>query len=127
MKKVDLLEEIKQTLGIVSGFFEMMPEDSLEFEWGLFKRYTLQEKSEIPPKYRELIGLGAAAARQCWYCENFHTAVAKHIHGATDAEVEEAVHLARFGASWSAYLNGVLYDKEKFMQELHAVGAHLTK
>jgi AhpD family alkylhydroperoxidase len=126
MSKKELLADIKTTLGIVPGFFEMMPEDSLPMEWGLFKRYVLQPKSEIPPKYRELIGLGAAAAKQCWYCANFHTGVAR-LHGATDAEIEETIHLARFGASWSAYLNGSVYGHDKFMKEIQAVGKHLSK
>ena len=117
--------EMKKELGLVPGFFETMPEDSLEKEWDLFKRYVLLEKSEIPPKYRELIGLGAASAKQCWYCANFHTGVAK-LHGATDAEIQEAVHLAKFGGGWSTYLNGIVYDQSRFMEELGAIGEYLS-
>lgn len=126
MSREEIFAEMKEALGLVPGFFEAMPEDSLAREWDLFKRYVLQPEGEIPPKYRELIGVAAAAAKGCWYCSNFHTGVAK-MHGATDAEIEEAVHLAKFGAGWSAYLNGTLYDQEKFLKELGEVGAYLTQ
>ena len=120
----DLFAEMKKDIGVVPGFFETMPEASMEKEWDLFKLYVLSEKSEIPPKYRELIGLATAATKSCWYCANFHTGVAK-MHGATDAELEEAVHLAKFGSSWSTYLNGIIYDKDQFKGELENVGAYL--
>jgi AhpD family alkylhydroperoxidase len=125
MNRQEIHTEIQTALGLVPGFFKGMPDDSLEMEWGLFKRYVLQEESQIPPKYRELIGVAAAAARQCWYCSNFHTGGAKH-HGAPDEEIQEAVHLARFGAGWSAYLNGTVYDRDLFMRELQEVGGYLS-
>ena len=125
MNREDIYTEIKEAIGLVPGFFESMPDDSLEMEWDLFKRYELQEESKIPPKYRELIGIAAAAATGCWYCSNFHTGVAK-LHGATDEEIQEAVHLAKFIAGWSAYLNGTIYDRDQFMKELQQIGSHLS-
>ena len=38
-----------------------------------------------------------------------------------------ATMLAKFGANWSTYLNGTLYDKEKFTKELNEVGAYLSE
>ena len=125
MSREDVYAEMKETIGRVPGFFENMPDDSIVMEWDLFKRYVLKEDSEIPPKYRELIGIAVAAATHCWYCSNFHTGTAK-LHGATDEEIQEAVHLAKFGTSWSTYLNGSLYDKERFLKELHEVGEYLS-
>ena len=125
MNREKVYSEIKEALGLVPGFFESMPSDSLELEWGCFKRYVLQEKSEIPPKYRELIGIAAAAANHCWYCANFHTGVAK-LHGATDEEVQEAVHLAKFGTGWSTYFSGMIYDHDKFLSELQSVGEYIS-
>ena len=126
MTRDELYAEIEETLGQVPGFFKGIPDNSLELEWNLFKRYVLQEESEIPPKYRELIGIAAAAATHCWYCSNFHTGLAK-LHGATDEEIQEAVHLAKFGAGWSIYLNGIVYDKEQFLKELTEVGEYVSK
>jgi AhpD family alkylhydroperoxidase len=125
MSREEVYTEMKETLGKVPGFFESMPDDSLKMEWDLFKKYSLSDDGEIPPKYRELMGLSAAAATHCWYCANFHSATAK-MHGATDAEIQEAIHLAKFGAGWSAYLNGSLYDHEKFMKELQEIGEYIS-
>jgi AhpD family alkylhydroperoxidase len=123
MSKEEAFNEMREILGKVPGFFEDMPADCVEGEWKLFKRFELEETS-IPPKYRELIGVGVAASQHCWYCTNFHTALAK-FHGATDAEVQEASLLAKFGTGWSTYLNGTLYDRDRFLRDLEEIGAYL--
>lgn len=125
MSKEEIYAEIKQALGQVPGFFETIPEESLEAEWKMFKRFELQP-SNLEPKVRELIGAAVAAAEHCWYCANFHGGLAR-FHGATEEEVQEAVHFAKFSTGWSAYLNGILYDKERFLTELHAVGDYLKR
>jgi AhpD family alkylhydroperoxidase len=117
--------EIKQSFGQVPGFFKSIPDESLEAEWALFKRFELQPSS-IEPKARELIGAAVAAAQHCWYCTNFHSAMAR-FHGATDAEVQEAVHFAKFSTGWSTYLNGLNYDRERFQRELEEVGGYLNR
>jgi AhpD family alkylhydroperoxidase len=123
MSKEEIFAEITQALGKVPGFFESIPEESLEAEWALFKRFELSPSS-LEPKVRELIGIAVAASEHCWYCANFHTGLAR-FHGATDDEVQEAVHFAKFSTGWSTYLNGLVYDQEKFLSELHEVGAYL--
>ncbi len=123
MNRQQVLDDIQQTLGKVPGFIQEMPDDTLEQEWGLFKRFEVQETS-IPPKYRELMGLAAAATLHCWYCVNFHKAMAK-MHGATDEEIQEAAHRAKFASGWSTYLNGRLYDKDKFIKELQDIGEYV--
>ena len=125
MSKEEIYAEIKQALGQVPGFFESIPEESLEAEWALFKRFELLPSS-LEPKVRELIGTAVAAAEHCWYCSNFHGGLAR-FHGATEAEVQEAVHLAKFSTSWSTYLNGTLYDRDRFLSELHEVAGYLKQ
>jgi AhpD family alkylhydroperoxidase len=124
MKRQQVIDDIKETLGKVPGFFQSIPDGALEQEWELFKRFELQETS-IPPKYRELMGVATASVLHCWYCANFHRAMAK-LHGATDEEIQEAAHYAKFSSGWSTYLNGMLYDKDKFMKELHDIGEYVT-
>ena len=121
----NVYKEIEQTLGIIPGFFKAMPVETLEHEWELFKIDVLQPESAIEPKFRELIGVSAAAARQCWYCATFHSALAR-FHGATEAEIEEALHLSKFGGGWSTFLNGLLYDHTQFNRELDQIITHLT-
>ena len=125
MSREDVYAEMERTLGRVPGFFKGLPDDTIDAEWELFKRFELGETS-IPPKYRELIGTAVAAALSCWYCSNFHSALAK-FHGASDAEVQEAAHLAKFTVGWSTYLNGTLFDREQFLKELKEIGRHLQK
>ena len=125
MSREEVYAEMKEALGQVPGFFEDMPDDSLRMEWDLFKKYSLSEDGEIPPKYRELMSLSAAAVMHCWYCANFHSATAK-MHGATDAEIQEAIHLAKVAAGWSTYLNGSVYDRERFMKELQEIGEYIS-
>lgn len=116
MTKKEVYQEIEQTFGKVPEFFKAIPERSLAAEWELFKVLQLNE-SPIPNKYRELIGIGIAAVSKCKYCAFYHTEVAK-MFGATDEEIEDAVHFAKSSAGWSAYLNGLQFDYEEFKKEL---------
>ena len=116
MTRKEVFKEIEQTLGKVPSFFKLVPDRSLETEWKLFKTLQLEE-SPIPNKYRELIGVAISAVTKCRYCSFFHTEVAK-LFGASDAEIEDAVHYAKSSAGWSAYLNGMQVDYDSFKEEL---------
>jgi AhpD family alkylhydroperoxidase len=70
-----------------------------------------------------MIGLAIAANTRCPYCTLFHTGVAK-LHGASD---EEIYFLASFTGRWSTMLFAQQYDMEKFTEEAHKIGAHLSK
>jgi AhpD family alkylhydroperoxidase len=108
--------EIEEMFGLVPSMFKAIPDSSLDLEWELFKRVQFEE-GPIPNKYRELIGLGIAATSKCRYCVLFHTEVAK-LNGATDAEIEDAVHFAKSSAGWSAYINGLAIDYDQFKKEI---------
>ena len=125
MTKEEVYMEIEQTFGKVPRFFRAIPERSLEMEWSLFKTIQLAE-SPIPNKYRELIGVGIAAVSKCRYCALFHTETAK-LFGATNEEIEDAVHYAKSSAGWSAYLNGLQFDFDEFKDELLESLAYVRK
>ena len=125
MEREQIYQDIKETFGLVPKFFQAIPDSSLELEWQLFKRLQLEE-SPIPAKYRELIGIGIAASTKCQYCVFFHTEVAK-LHGATDAEIEDAVHFAKASAGWSAYLNGLQFDFSEFKDEVRQIGKYIQE
>jgi AhpD family alkylhydroperoxidase len=116
MDRKQTYKEIEKTLGLVPSFFKVIPDSTLELEWQLMKRVQM-EPGPIPNKYRELIGLAMAAATRCRYCTFFHTEMAK-LNGATDAEIEDAVHFAKSSAGWSTYLNGLQLDYEQFKTEI---------
>ncbi len=92
-------------------------------EWKLFKTVQFDEGA-VPNKYRELIGVGIAAITKCEYCIQYHTEVAK-LNGATEAELEDAVHFAKSSAGWSAYLNGMQVDEAEFADELAQVATYV--
>jgi AhpD family alkylhydroperoxidase len=117
-----IFDEIKALFGLVPSFMKTIPDTTLENEWELFKKIQV-EPGAIPNKYRELIGLGLSAVSKCRYCTLFHTEMAK-LFGATDKEIEEAVHYAKSSAGWSAYLNGMQVDYEQFKDELRRSGEY---
>jgi AhpD family alkylhydroperoxidase len=123
MDRTQVYKDIEQTFGLVPSFFQALPDSTLELEWELFKRIQLEE-SPIPNKYRELIGLGIAAVTRCRYCAFYHTEIAK-LFGATDEEIEDAVHFAKATAGWSTYVNGLQIDYEQFKNEVMQACEHV--
>jgi len=121
----DTLKDIKETLGIIPGFMKALSGDVLVKDWGLWKKYSFTE-TEIPCKYREMIGLSAAANIKCPYYQAMHTAMAK-FHGATDRELSEVYYLASLTARWSAMTHAQNYPYEKFKQELRQIGQYLVR
>ncbi|MCO6511403.1 MAG: carboxymuconolactone decarboxylase family protein [Aridibacter famidurans] len=119
----EIEKDIKQEIGIVPSFFERIPDEALDEEWKLFKRWELEE-TLIPNKYKELMMLAVHSETKCRYCTLFHTEVAK-LYGATDDEIAEAVHLAKHTIGWSAYLNGIREDYDTFEKELDQVATYL--
>jgi AhpD family alkylhydroperoxidase len=116
MSRKEVYKEMEQTLGLVPGFYKVIPDSTLELEWNLMKRVEM-EPGPIPNKYRELIGAAVAAATHCRYCSFFHTEMAK-LNGATEAEIEDAIHFAKSVMGWSTYVNGMQIDFEQFKTEV---------
>ena len=119
MTRDEVYAEIEGMFGLVPSFFKLVPDSSLELEWKLFRTVQV-DPGPIPNKYRELIGIGIAATTKCQYCIEYHAEVAR-LNGATDEEIEDAVHFAKSSAGWSTYLNGMQVDREQFSEELRQV------
>jgi AhpD family alkylhydroperoxidase len=109
--------------GLVPSMFKVVPDSSLELEWRLFKRVQFDE-GPIPNKYRELIGVAIAAATKCRYCALYHSEVAK-LNGATEDEIEDAIHYAKSSAGWSTYINGLQLDYDEFKDEVLQACEHV--
>jgi AhpD family alkylhydroperoxidase len=125
MSKEEIFKEMKQMFGLVPSMFKAVPESSLELEWKLFKRIQFEE-GPIPNKYRELIGVAISAISKCHYCAYYHTELAK-LNGATEAEIEDAVHYAKSSAGWSAYINGLQLNYEEFTEEIDRACEHVRR
>jgi AhpD family alkylhydroperoxidase len=123
MTRKEVYNEIKETFGLVPSMFKALPGSSLELEWQLFKRVQMEE-GPIPNKYRELIGLALAGVTKCRYCAFYHTEVAK-LFGATEEEIEDALHFAKSSAGWSAYINGLQLDFDQFKDEVLQACEHV--
>jgi AhpD family alkylhydroperoxidase len=123
--RAEVEADIKATLGIVPGFLKSLPDTYLADEWRLFKQLELGE-TLIPNKYKELMGIALHSETKCRYCVLFHTEAAK-LFGATDAEIQEAVHYAKLSVGWSAYLNGTQQDYDTFKDELVQVVSYVRQ
>ena len=119
----EIYKEIEGMFGKVPEFMKTVPDASLELEWDLFKRCQFDE-GPIPNKHRELIGIAISAVTKCRYCAFYHTEVAK-LNGATEAEIEDAVHYAKSTAGWSAYINGMQADFEQFKRDVLTACDHV--
>ena len=123
MEYEETLEDIEKTLGIVPGFMKALPKEVLIQEWPLFKKYNFEE-TEIPAKYRELMGLAVAANIKCPYCQLFHKGAAM-MNGATEEELAETAFLASYTARWSAIIHAQHYDYNTFASEFAQIGEYL--
>ena len=116
MEREEVYKEIEGMFGFVPSFLKMIPYSSLELEWKLMKK-TQFDEGPIPDKYGELIGVGISAATKCRYCTLFHKEVAR-LNGATEEEIEDAVHFAKSTSGWSTYINGMQMGFDEFKAEV---------
>jgi AhpD family alkylhydroperoxidase len=123
MNRTQVYQDIEATFGFVPNMFKTVPDISLEAEWRLFKTIELEEHV-IPNKYKELMGLAVSAVTKCRYCLFYHTEMAK-LHGANQAEIEEALHFAKSSVGWSTYITGLQTDFEQFKQEILRACEHV--
>lgn len=111
--------------GQVISFIDEVPDEFIDAEWDLTKRLQFGE-TLLPNKYKELIGLAVSAVTRCRYCVLFHTEAAK-LNGATQAEIEEALHYTKLVQGWSIYLNGLAIPFEEFAEEVRQVVSHIQQ
>ena len=115
MKKAEVVTEIEGMFKFAPDWIKAIPESAVGDVWGVLKDVQLQ-KTAIPNKYKELIGLAVAATIKCRYCIFFHTEAAK-ANGATDDEIKEALLMGGATNLFSTWINGSEYDFDKFKKE----------
>lgn len=123
MQREEIYKEIEAMFGLVPTMFKSIPDSSLEMEWRLMRQIQFAPGA-IPNKFRELIGVAISAVSKCHYCAFFHTELAR-LNGATEAEIEDALHYAKSSAGWSAYVNGLQIDLELFKREIRQACAYV--
>ena len=122
----DVDQEIESTLGLVPEFFRRVPDYLIPTEWASFKNLELSDRTAIPNKYKELIGLAVSGATRCRYCAYFHTEAAR-LFGASDDEITEAALIAKNTMGWSTYLNTLQFDYDQFVEEFDQIAAHVRE
>jgi AhpD family alkylhydroperoxidase len=126
MTREEVERDIEETLGLVPTFMQQVPDYLIESEWGIFKNLQLSDETEIPNKYKELIGLGVSGATRCRYCAYFHAEAAR-LFGATDEEIVEASLVAKNTMAWSTYLNAMQFDYDEFVREFDRIAEHVRQ
>ena len=121
----ETVTDIEETFGLMPGFLEALPEQEVVNEWPNMKRFMFGE-TEIPPKYREMVGLAVAAAIGCEFCRHFHKGAAQ-LHGATEEELSELSFLASYTPRYSAMIQAQDYDVDEFKAETEEIAAHLQE
>jgi AhpD family alkylhydroperoxidase len=121
----DVLNEIEDTFGLVPTWIRQVPEAGLGALWSMMREFYIAE-SQIPNKYKELIGLAVAGATRCRYCALFHTEAAR-VYGATDAEIAEASLMGGVTMLASTFVNAEQTDFEEFRRETLDIVKHVTQ
>lgn len=121
----ETMSDIEETLGIVPGFLDALSDGDLVNEWPTMKKYLVSQ-TEIPEKYRELIGLAVAANIKCPYCEHFHKGAAE-LQGASEEELEELFFLASYTSRYSSIIHAQNYDMDTFEEEVEQIAEHFQQ
>jgi AhpD family alkylhydroperoxidase len=125
IKRSEVLDDVKETLGVVPEWVGEIPEPALGGFWGVMKNFYLAE-TLIPNKYKELIGLAVSGATRCKYCQLFHVESAR-LNGATDAEIAEASMVGGMTMMASTFLNAQGIDFDTFRDETEQIVSYVKR
>ena len=124
MTNDEVLQQIEETFGLVPGWIKQVPDSGLGALWSMMRDFYIAQ-TQIPNKYKELIGLAVAGATRCRYCALFHTEAAR-VHGATDAEIAEASLMGGVTMLASTFVNAEQIDYDKFRRETLDIVRYVT-
>jgi len=109
-------QEMQSAFGSVPGFMKAYPKSAITGMWQVTKNFEMSDKTALDGKTKALIGIAVAAQIPCRYCIWLDTETAKQ-HGASEAEIAEAVTVAAMTRHWSTVINGMQIDFETFKSE----------
>jgi AhpD family alkylhydroperoxidase len=115
---------MQDRFGRVLPHFDRIPDEFVDVEWDLMKRVQFDE-TLIPKRYKELIALAVTAAGRCPYGAAVHSELAR-LHGATEAEIEEALRVAKLASGWGVLMTGLQVDPRQFGEEVARAVAYAT-
>lgn len=109
-------QDMRNELGIIPQFFSLYPESAIVGAWKTYKNVQMSPNTALAPKHKELIGLAVSSQIPCHYCTLMHTEIAR-LHGASEAEIGEAVMTASLTRQWSTILNGLNIPDDQFKRD----------
>jgi AhpD family alkylhydroperoxidase len=119
--------DIQKTFGFLPTFLKGVPDSALPGAWEEMKALQLSDKTALPLKVKELIGLAVAAQIPCKYCVYGHTQIATKLGGASQQEVGEAVTMGALARHWSTFFNGIQLDETKFRADINQLVTNAKK
>ncbi|MBI4348875.1 MAG: carboxymuconolactone decarboxylase family protein [Elusimicrobia bacterium] len=112
----DVRRDVERHAGFFPSFMRSVPDAALPGLWLETRQLMLNPDTRLTAKEKDLIGLGTAAAVPDRYGIYARTKSALH-HGASEAEVREAVAIAAMTRHWSSFLNGLRVDEKQFQRD----------
>lgn len=112
------LNAVRDAFGFVPEFFRALPPEMMASFWEDLKFQGA--RTALDPKTKELIGLAVAAQIPCEYCTYYHRNAAR-AHGATEAELKEAVSMGGITRMGSTLLNGLDIDMQQFRRDVDRI------
>jgi AhpD family alkylhydroperoxidase len=119
-------KDIQNTFGFVPEYMKRVPDHAIAGAWEEMRGLQLNPLTALPAKQKELIAIAVAAQAPCERSVYAHTQFAK-LHGATDAEIAEAVMIGAVTRHWSGVIDGLQQDEGKFRAELTKIVAAVKK
>ncbi|MGH8993219.1 MAG: carboxymuconolactone decarboxylase family protein [Acidimicrobiia bacterium] len=116
--------EMKELVGCIPAVLDRVPDELVDADWRLF-RNPFVDDSLIPGRYKALIGVAVAAAIRCSSTARLHAELAR-AHGASEAELAEAVHHAALALSWSTRIHGFQLEPGELEAEAADIGGHVA-
>ena len=113
----DAFADMESTMGMVPYYFRSYPGPGVVGLWKEVKGLELNPATEIPLRFKQLIGLAVASQIPCRYCTYYHTQLAI-FEEASKEELQEAVAMAGITRQWSGIINGNQMDEMKFQTEV---------
>ncbi len=117
--------EAEKMLGTVPLMLKLVPESAVEGAWAELRDVQLSNKTALPPKYKELIGLAVAAQIPCHYCAYFHRRAAIEVAQAKETELKEAVAVAANTRHWGTFITGLGVSDASFQKDVDRIARGL--
>jgi len=124
MERIADEQEMEEFAGTALGALDRVPDELVDAEWQRL-RHWLFDETLIPSRYKALLGVAVAASLRCPYAARLQTELAR-VHGASEAELVEAVEHAALIAGWGTRLSGLEASLTDFAAEVEKVISHVA-